>query len=309
MRKKISIIGAGHVGATTAQLCGMLDLGDITLIDIAEGIAQGKALDIQQSLTISQREASITGTIDISQIAGSKIVVITAGFPRKPGMSREDLIKTNGRVIRDIAKKIAAFAPEAIIINVTNPMDVMTYLLHKVSKIPSDRILGMGGILDSGRFASAITKATNTSPDQVFALVIGMHGNLMVPLPRHSTIYGQSLSNILSQETIESLVTQTVRGGAEIVKLLQTGSAYFAPAAAVVEMLSCLLYDKKKILPCSVFLQGEYGQRDLFIGVPVKLCSQGLKEIVQLDLNSAEKEAFEKSSESVREMIQVLATE
>lgn len=309
MREKISIIGAGHVGAATAQLCGMLELGDITLVDIAEGIAQGKALDIRQSLTISQRETDITGTADFSRIACSKIVVVTAGFPRKPGMSREDLIKTNGKVIRDIAKKIAAYTPEAIIINVTNPMDVMTYLLHKVSSIPSDRILGMGGILDSGRFASAITKATNTSPAQVFALVIGMHGNLMVPLPRHSTVYGQSLAKVLSQETIERLVTQTVRGGAEIVKLLQTGSAYFAPAAAVVEMVRCLLYDKKNLLPCSVFLQGEYGQRDLFISVPVRLYSQGLKEIVELDLNTAEKAAFEKSCESVRGMIQVLAAE
>jgi len=309
MREKISIIGAGHVGATTAQLCGMFELGDVMLIDIAEGIAQGKALDIQQSLAVCQREASINGTAEISRIAGSRIVIITAGSPRKPGMSREDLIKINGRVISDIAEKIAVFTPEAIIINVTNPMDVMTYLLHKVSKIPSDRILGMGGILDSGRFASAITQATNTSPDQVFAMVIGMHGNLMVPLPRHSSIYGQSLSDILPQETIKNLVTKTVGGGAEIVKLLQTGSAYFAPAAAVVEMVSCLLYDKKKILPCSVFLQGEYGQSGVFIGVPVRLCSQGLKEIVELDLNTAEKEAFEQSCESVREMVQILAVE
>ena len=309
MKEKISIIGAGHVGATTAHLCGMLELGDIMLVDIAEGLAQGKALDIQQSLAISQQETTITGNTDISQIAGSKVVIITAGFPRKPGMSREDLIKSNGKVIRDIAEKIAAFAPEAIIINVTNPMDVMTYLLHKVSGLPSDQILGMGGILDSGRFSSAINKATNASPDQIFALVIGMHGNLMVPLPRHSTIYGQPLPKVLSQETIKRLVNQTIQGGAEIVKLLQTGSAYFAPAAAIVEMLSCLLYDKKKILPCAAFLQGEYGQKDLFIGVPVRLCSQGLKEILEFELDASEKVAFEKSCNSIREMIQVLAIE
>ncbi|MEW5801534.1 MAG: malate dehydrogenase [bacterium] len=305
-KEKIAIIGAGHVGATTAYLCSLQELGEVVLVDIVEGLAQGKALDIEQSLAVLQRDTTITGTTDISQIAGSRVVVITAGLARKPGMSRDDLVKVNGEIIRGIAEKVAASAPDAIIINVTNPMDAMTYLVQKVSQIPSHRVLGMGGVLDSGRFAAAIARKTNVSTSQIFALAIGMHGDLMVPLPRHSTIYGQPLPSVLSHDAIEDLISQTIHGGARIVKLLQTGSAYIAPAAAIVEMLRCILHDRKKILPCAAYLQGEYGQRDIYLGVPIRLGSHGLEKIVELELDPSEKTAFERSAESVRGMIQVL---
>jgi malate dehydrogenase len=306
MRNKISIIGAGQVGATTAQLCGMFELGDVVLVDIAEGLAQGKALDIQQSLAISRRESVVSGTGDMSHIAGSQVVVITAGFPRKPGMSREDLVRANGKIIQDIAKKVATYAPGAIVINVTNPMDIMTCLVQKTSNLPSNRVLGMGGILDSGRFKAEIMKKTGASPDQVFALVIGMHGDSMVPLPRYTTVSGKPLSTFLSQEEIRDLTTGTIHGGAEIVRLLQTGSAYYAPAAAIVEMLSSILFDRRKVLPCAAYLQGEYGQEDIYIGVPVKLSSQGLDEIIEFELDPPGRAAFEKSCQSAREMIQML---
>jgi len=306
LREKIAIIGAGNVGATTAYLCSLQELGEVVLVDVVEGLAQGKAMDIEQSLAVLHRDTTITGTTDMAQIAGSRIVVITAGLARKPGMSRDDLVKVNGEIIRGIAGKVAAAAPDALIINVTNPMDAMTYLVQKVSKIPTYRVLGMGGVLDSGRFAAAIAGKTSVSTSQIFALAIGMHGDLMVPLPRHSTVYGQPLPSVLSQEEIEELIGHTIHGGARIVKLLQTGSAYFAPAAAIVEMLQCILHDRKKILPCAAYLQGEYGQKDIYLGVPVRMGSLGLEKIVELELDSSEKSAFERSAESVRGMIQVL---
>jgi len=306
LREKIAIIGAGHVGATAAYLCGLQELGDVVLVDIVEGLAPGKALDIEQSLSILQRDVSITGTTDMAQIRGSRIVVITAGLPRKPGMSRDDLVKVNGKIIGGIAEKVAAFASNALIITVTNPMDAMTYLVQKITQIPPARVLGMGGVLDSGRFAAAIAKATNVSASQIFALTIGMHGDLMLPLPRYSTVSGQPLPAVLDQKTIEDVISQTIHGGAQIVKLLQTGSAYFAPAAAIVEMLRCILQYRKRILPCAAYLQGEYGQEDIYLGVPVMLGPQGLEKIVELELDSSEKAAFERSAESVRGMIQVL---
>ncbi|MEW6378212.1 MAG: malate dehydrogenase [bacterium] len=305
-REKISIIGAGHVGATTAYLCSLEELGEVSLVDIIEGLPQGKALDIEQSLAVLQRDATISGTTDFSRIAGSRVVVITAGLARKPGMSRDDLLRINGEIVRGVAEKIAAYAPEAIIINVTNPMDVMTYLVQNVSRIPPDRVLGMGGVLDSGRFAAAIAGKTGVSTSQIYALVIGMHGDLMIPLPRYSTVYGQPLTSLLSRQEIEELVSQTVNGGARIVKLLQSGSAYFAPAAAIVEMLRCILQGRNKVLPCAACLDGEYGQRDIYLGVPVRLGYQGLEKIVEIELDPSEKAAFEKSAESIRGMIQVL---
>lgn len=306
MKEKISILGAGHVGATAAYLSGLQELGEVVLVDIVEGLAQGKALDIQQALSILQRDVTVTGTADISRIAGSRVVVITAGIPRKPGMSREDLVKVNGEIIRGLAEKIALFAPGAIIVNVTNPMDVMTYLVQKVTNIPSNRVLGMGGILDSGRFSAAIAEKTGASPNQIFALVVGMHGDLMVPLPRHSTVYGQPLPALLPQEAIDDLLKQAVHGGARIVELLKTGSAYFAPAAAIGEMLQCILHNRKKILPCAACLHGEYGQENLYLGVPAVLGSRGLEKIVELELNASEKAAFEKSAESVKGTLQIL---
>ncbi len=306
MREKISIIGAGNVGATTAQLCSTFGFGDVVLIDIAEGIAQGKALDIQQSLAILQKDCRIKGSADYADIKNSCIVVITAGFARKPGMTREDLIKANGEIIYDIAKKIPQYCPEAIVITVTNPMDVMTYLVQKVSQIPPTRVLGMGGILDSGRFKSFISNYLKISPDQIYALVIGMHGQTMVPLPRHSTVYGQPLPKIIPEEKIIDLTKRTVAGGAEIVGLLQTGSAYFAPAAAIVEMIQCILHEENKILPCSVYLQGEYNQKDIYLGAPVKLHSKGLEKIIELELTPQEIDAFRQSGDSVRSMISIL---
>ena len=306
MKEKISVIGAGHVGATTAYLCSLQELGEVVLVDVIEGLPQGKALDIEQALSILHRNTTITGTTDMAQIAGSRIVVITAGLARKPGMSRDDLLKVNGEIIRGIAEKVAAAASGAIIVNVTNPMDAMTYLVQKVAGIPAKRVLGMGGVLDGGRFAAAIAGKIKVSPDQILATVIGMHGDLMVPLPRYSTVAGRPLPALLPQEVIEDLIGQTVHGGARIVKLLQSGSAYFAPAAAIVEMLRCILEDRKKILPCAAYLQGEYGQKDIYLGVPVMLGSQGLEKIVELDLDPSEKSAFQKSAESVRGMIQVL---
>lgn len=306
MRKKIAIIGAGHVGATTAYLCGLLELADLVLVDLDENMTCGKALDIQQSLAILQKEVEVLGTGDISKICGSDIIIITAGFPRKPGMSREDLIKTNGQIIKNLAEKIAQLAPSAIIITVTNPLDIMTYLVYKTSGFDPNKVVGMGGILDSGRFAAAIRKATNCSPSQIIAPVIGMHGEAMVPLPGHATVCGQPLSRLLSQETIEQLVYQTINGGAEIVRLLQTGSAYCAPAAAIVEMVSCLLMNKAKILPCTVYLRGEYGQRDIYIGVPVRLGTSGVEQIIEFDLTETEKIAFNNSCSSIRSMIEVL---
>ncbi|MCK5281967.1 MAG: malate dehydrogenase [Nanoarchaeota archaeon] len=303
-RPKISIIGAGNVGATTAHIASLKELGNIVLIDIVKGVAQGKGLDMSASMPIEQRDARIKGTDDYEDIKDSDIVVVTAGLPRKPGMSRDDLLKKNSDIVASVSENIKKYAPDSIVIIVSNPLDAMVYVASKVTGFPKERIIGMAGVLDSTRFAYFIAEETNVSVEDVNTMVLGGHGDMMIPLVRYSNIAGIPLSHFLSEDKIEAMVERTRKGGAEIVNLLKTGSAYYAPASAIVDMIEAILKDKKKILPCSVYLEGEYGAEGIFIGVPIKLGRNGVEEIIELELDNDEKKAFEKNVEQVRELIE-----
>jgi malate dehydrogenase len=309
-RKKVTVVGGGFVGSTTAQRIVDLELADVVLTDILNGPPAGKALDMLESGPITRTDSRATGistaTGDYSATAGSDIVVITAGFPRKPGMSRDDLLKANYDVVKAVVEQIVKHSPKCIIIVVTNPLDAMAQAAFKVSGFPKSRVLGMAGVLDSARMSSFVATECKVSVENVHSFVLGGHGDDMVPLPRYSTVAGIPLPDLLPKERIDAIVERTRKGGAEIVNLLKTGSAYYAPSAAAVEMVEAILKDKKKILPCAAYLDGEYGIKGLFVGVPVKLGSGGAEEIIQIKLTAEENTALQKSSASVRELVNVL---
>ena len=306
MDKKVTVIGAGNVGATAAQRLAEKELCDVVLIDIIEGVPQGKALDLTEAAPVEKHDARLTGANAYDASAKSDIVIITAGIPRKPGMSRDDLISTNAGIVKAVTQQVAALSPDAILIIVSNPLDAMCHVAHEVSGFPKERVIGMAGVLDSARFRAFISMELNVSVENTHAFVLGGHGDTMVPLPRYSTVAGIPITELLSQERIDALVDRTRNGGAEIVGLLKTGSAYYAPASAAVEMAESIIKDKQKILPCAVFLQGEYGLKDLFIGVPVKLGAGGVEEIIEITLTADEKSALQNSAAAVQELKDVL---
>lgn len=306
MRKKVTVVGAGNVGANTAQKIAAKELADVVLVDVVEGVPQGKGLDMLESAPVEGWDVQIVGTNGYDETADSDIVVITAGFPRKPGMSRDDLLVANYEVVKTATEQAARRSPNAILILVTNPLDAMCWTAMKVSGFPRERVIGMAGVLDTARFRTFIAQELDVSFENVTAMVLGGHGDTMVPLVRFTNVSGIPLSELTDAETVDRLVQRTRDGGAEIVKYLKTGSAYYAPAASTVEMVESILKDKKKVLPCAVYLQGEYGIQDLFVGVPVKLGSKGLEKIYEVKLDSKEDAALKKSAEAVRELIEAL---
>uniref|UniRef100_E6QN77 Malate dehydrogenase n=1 Tax=mine drainage metagenome TaxID=410659 RepID=E6QN77_9ZZZZ len=306
MRKKVSIVGAGNVGATTAHWIAAKELADVVLIDIAEGIPQGKALDLLEAMPIEKRDVHITGTNDYAETANSDVVVITAGLPRKPGMSRDDLLHTNYKIMSDVVSKVVAQSPEAILIIVSNPLDAMAQAAFKQSGFNRERVIGMAGVLDSARFRTFIAEELKVSVENVTAFVLGGHGDTMVPLARYSTVAGIPITELIPEDRLAALIQRTRDGGAEIVKCLKTGSAYYAPSAATVEMVEAILKDKKKILPCAVYLQGEYGIEGFYIGVPCKLGAAGLEQIVQIKLTPDEDAALKRSAAAVKELCAVI---
>jgi malate dehydrogenase len=306
MNQKVTVIGAGNVGATTAQRLAEKELCDVVLIDIIEGVPQGKALDLTEAAPIEKHDAHLTGANAYDASADSNIVIITAGIPRKPGLSRDDLISTNAGIVKSVTEQITALSPDSILIIVSNPLDAMCHVAHEASGFAKERVLGMAGVLDSARFRAFISMELNVSVENTHAFVLGGHGDTMVPLPRYSTVAGIPITELLSEDRIEALVERTRNGGAEIVGLLKTGSAYYAPASAAVEMAESILKDKKKILPCAVYLEGEYGINDLFIGVPVKLGAGGAEEIIEITLTKEENAALKNSAAAVQELKGVL---
>jgi malate dehydrogenase len=306
MRKKVSIVGSGNVGATTAHWIASKELADVVLIDIVEGVPQGKALDLLEAMPIEKRDDSIIGTNDYADTANSDIVVITAGIPRKPGMSRDDLLNTNYKIMQDVVGKVVAASPNCIIIVVSNPLDAMAQAAYKISKFNRNRVIGMAGVLDSARFRTFIAMELKVSVENVTAFVLGGHGDTMVPLPRYSTVAGIPITELIAPDRLKALVERTANGGAEIVKYLKTGSAYYAPSAAATEMAEAILKDKKKILPCAAYLEGEYGIKGLFVGVPCKLGAKGLEEIIQIKLTAEEQAALQKSADAVKELVNVI---
>ncbi|MET1232345.1 MAG: malate dehydrogenase [Candidatus Limnocylindrales bacterium] len=306
-RPKVTVIGAGNVGATTAQRIAEAGLADVVLVDIVEGLPQGKALDLSESAPVVGHDCAITGTNDYADTAGSDIVVVTSGLARQPGMSRDDLLAKNAGIVGSVVGQAAAVSPDAILIIVTNPLDAMCHIAMKASGFPRERVIGMAGILDSARFRTFIAWELGVSVTSTHAFVLGGHGDTMVPLPRYSTVAGIPLTDLLSPERIEGLVDRTRNGGAEVVALLKAGSAYYAPAASVAQMAAAILGDTKAVLPCAVLLEGEYGTDGLFVGVPVKLGRRGVEEIVQIDLTDAEQAEFDRSAASVRELVDKLA--
>lgn len=305
-RQKITVVGAGHVGATAAQRVVEQDLGDVVLVDIVEGMPQGKALDINQSGPVVGFEARVTGTNDYGPMEGSSVVIVTAGIPRKPGMSRSDLLGTNADIVGGIAREIRSRAPEAFVLLVTNPLDVMAYLTCKVTGFPRERVLGMSGVLDAARFRTFLARELGVAMQDVDAMVLGGHGDSMVPLLSSARVNGISVEELLPREKLEAIVDRTRHGGAEIVKLLKTGSAYYAPAAAVVSMARAILHDEGRVLPACVLLDGEYGHEDLYLGVPCILGHEGLRKVVELHLDDGEREALNRSAQAVQADIQIL---
>lgn len=306
MRRKVTIVGSGNVGATAAHWIVDKELADVVLIDIVEGVPQGKALDLLQSGPVEGFDSHLVGTNDYSDSAGSDIVVITAGLPRKPGMSRDDLLMKNYEIVKGVTEQVVRYSPQCILIVVSNPLDAMVQTAYRVSGFPRNRVIGMAGILDSARFRTFIARELSVSVENVHAFVLGGHGDTMVPLPRYSTVAGIPITELLPPERIDALVQRTANGGAEIVGLLKTGSAYYAPSAAVTEMVEAIFKDKRKILPCAAFLEGEYGVNGLFVGVPVKLGRNGIEEIVQIDLRPEEEAALRRSAAAVQELVEII---
>ena len=306
MRKKVSIVGSGNVGATAAHWIASKELADVVLIDIIEGVPQGKGLDLLEAMPIEKRDAHVLGTNDYADTANSDIVVITAGIPRKPGMSRDDLLNTNYKIMSDVVSKAIKHSPNCILIIVSNPLDAMAQAAFKLSKLPRERVIGMAGVLDSARFRTFIAEELKVSVENVTAFVLGGHGDTMVPLARYSTVAGIPITELIEAKRLESLIQRTRDGGAEIVKYLKTGSAYYAPSAAVTEMVEAILKDKKKILPCAAYLEGEYGIKGLYVGVPVKLGAKGIEQIIQIKLTSEEQAALQKSADAVKELVGVI---
>jgi malate dehydrogenase len=306
MRKKITVVGSGNVGATAAHWIASKELADVVLIDIVDGVPQGKGLDLLEAMPIEKRDSFVLGTQDYADTANSDIVVITAGIPRKPGMSRDDLLKTNHGIVQDVVGKAVKNSPNCILIVVSNPLDAMAQAAYKMSGFPRERVIGMAGVLDSARFRAFIAMQLKVSVENVTAFVLGGHGDTMVPLPRYSTVAGIPITELMDQATLDALVQRTRDGGAEIVKYLKTGSAYYAPSAAVAEMCEAILKDKKKILPCAAYLNGEYGIRGLYVGVPVKLGAKGIEQIIEIKLTADEKAALDKSAAAVKELVGVI---
>jgi malate dehydrogenase len=306
MDKKVTVVGAGNVGATAAQRLAEKELADVVLIDVVEGLAQGKALDLQEAAPVEKHDAKLVGAHLYEASKGSDIVIVTAGVPRKPGMSRDDLLSTNAKIVKTVVEQLTALSPEAILIMVSNPLDAMCHVAFDASGFPKNRVMGMAGVLDSARFRAFLAMELGVSVENTHAFVLGGHGDTMVPLPRYSTVAGIPVTELLSQDRIDALVERTRDGGAEIVGLLKTGSAFYAPASAAVEMAEAILKDKKKILPCAAYLQGEYGIQDLFIGVPVKLGRKGIEEVVEVKLTHEEDAALQRSAEAVRELVETL---
>ena len=303
MRKKITIVGAGNVGATAAHWAAERELGDIVLLDIVEGIPQGKALDLMEARPVEDFDVTITGTNNYEDTKDSDVVIITAGLPRKPGMSREDLVQKNREIVEAVTRQIVAHSPQCFIIMVSNPLDTMAYLAYKVSGFSRNRVMGMAGVLDSARFKTFIAMELNISVEEVQAFVLGGHGDEMVPLIRYSTVAGIPISQLIAEDRIQAIVERTRKAGGEIVNLLKTGSAFYSPAASAVQMAEAILKDKRRILPCAVYLQGEYGLHDLFFGVPVILGADGAEKIIEASLTAEEKAAVEKSAREVKESI------
>ncbi len=306
MRSKVTVVGAGNVGASAAQRIVEKHLADVVLIDVVEGIPEGKALDLWESAPVEGFDCRLTGTRDYAETAGSDVVVITAGLARKPGMSRDDLLLKNYEIVKGVTEPIVRHSPKAILVVVTNPLDVMAQTALRVSGFPKQRVVGMAGVLDSARFRSFIAEELDVSVENVHAMVLGGHGDTMVPLPRYSTVAGIPLPELMPKATIERLVERTRNGGAEIVAYLKTGSAYYAPSSAIVEMVDSLLRDRKKILPCAAYLEGEYGIRGLFVGVPAKLGRQGVESILEIPLTEPEKAALNGSAAAVKELVDKL---
>lgn len=309
-RKKIALVGAGQIGGTLALLAGMKELGDITVVDIAEGIPEGKSLDIFQASTVEGFDAKLTGSTDYAQIAGADVVIVTAGLPRKPGMSRDDLIGINTGIIKTVGEAIKKFASQAFVIVITNPLDVMVWVMREVSGLPAHKVVGMAGVLDSARFRAFLAEEFKVSVEDVSAFVLGGHGDTMVPLTRYTTVAGIPVPELIkmgwtTQERINQIVQRTRDGGAEIVKLLKTGSAFYAPASSAIAMAESYLKDKKRVLPCAAYLDGQYGVKDLYVGVPVVIGAGGVERIVEIQMNTEERAMFDASVAAVRGLMDV----
>jgi len=306
MKKKTTVVGAGFVGATTAQRIVDAELSDVVMIDILEGVTQGRGLDMLESCPVSGSDAHIIGTNEYRDTTGSDVVVITAGLPRKPGMSRDDLLMKNYNIVKEVTENVVKHSPNAILIVVSNPLDAMVQTAFKVSGFPKNRVIGMAGVLDSARMRTFIAMELKVSVENVHAFVLGGHGDDMVPLPRYSTVCGVPITELLSQEVIDRILDRTRKGGGEIVSLLKTGSAYYAPSAAIVEMVEAIYKDKKKILPCAAYLEGEYGIQGLYVGVPVKLGAKGVEQIIEIHLSNEERAQLQKSAASVQELVRII---
>ena len=309
-RKKIALVGAGQIGGTLALLAGQKELGDIVLIDVVEGVPQGKALDIAEASPVEDFDAAYSGSNDYSALVGADVVIVTAGLPRKPGMSRDDLIGVNTGIVRQVAEGIKANCPNAFVIVITNPLDVMVWVMREISGLPAERVVGMAGVLDSARFRYFLSEEFKVSVEDVTAFVLGGHGDTMVPSVRYSTVGGIPLPDLVkmgwtTQEKLDQIVQRTRDGGAEIVKLLKTGSAFYAPAASAIAMAESYLKDKKRVLPCAAMLTGQYGVKDIYVGVPVVIGSKGVERIVEIQLSPTEKAEFDKSVAAVKELIEV----
>lgn len=305
-RKKIAVIGAGFVGSTCAHWTAAKELGDVVLLDINEGAAKGKALDLYEASPVELFDSRVTGTSDYKDIANSDVVIVTAGLPRKPGMSRDDLLATNAKIMKEACEGIKKHAPNSVVIVVSNPLDAMAFVAKEVTGFPRERVIGMAGVLDTARFRTFISEALQVSVKDVQAIVLGGHGDTMVPMPRHCSVGGVPLTEIMPADQIEAVVQRTRQGGAEIVNLLKTGSAYYSPAASAVQMAEAILKDQKRILPCAVELQGEYGVKNMFVGVLCKLGGNGMEKVIELKMNDTEKNFLAKSIAAVEELIGAL---
>src|SRR5437773_5521660 len=306
MRRKVTVVGSGNVGATVAHRLADKQLADVVLIDILEGVPQGKGLDLLESGPIEGYDLKIRGTNDYEDTGNSDLVVMTAGFPRKPGMSRDDLLKANAEIVRGAIEKVVKYSPDCFLIVVTNPLDAMAQTAYKVSGFSRNRVIGMAGVLDTARYGAFIAEALGVSVQNVQGFVLGGHGDAMVPVPRYTTVAGIPVTELMPKEQLETIIQRTRNGGAEIVNLLKAGSAFYAPSAAVVEMIDAIFNDRKKILPCAVFLEGEYGIQGLFLGVPVKLGARGIEQIIEIKLTPEEQAALQKSAAGVKELVGVI---
>jgi malate dehydrogenase len=305
-RNKVTVVGAGNVGATAAQRIAEAGLADVVLVDIVEGLPQGKGLDLAEAAPVVPHDARVSGTNDYAETAGSDVVVITSGIARKPGMSRDELLATNAGIVRSVVEAVVKHSPDSILVIVTNPLDAMCHVAMQASGFPRERVIGMAGVLDSARFRAFIAMELGVSVEDTHAFVLGGHGDTMVPLPRYSTVAGIPITELMTPERVQALVERTAKGGAEIVALLKTGSAYYAPAAATFEMVESILLDRKRVLPCATYLKGEYGVDGLFVGVPVVLGAKGMERVIEITLSAEERAAFDRSAGAVRELVEVL---